>query len=162
MAGKEDFAKFVGRATVLQYAKTVTGDGPTPQETDWKAAGAIRSKGFDFSPNTVTSEADDAGGFPESLVTNSDFSISVEGESRKKDKTDEYGINALIDLYVKAINERKQPTIWVRLKYGAVTFVGFMTITALSSEAATNDLVTFSAEFKVADSESVTITTTGA
>ncbi|HHT7764496.1 phage tail protein [Pasteurella multocida] len=159
MSNPKDFAKFVGRSAVLEYATTATGSGPAPQESDWKPGGAIRSKSFDLSPNTVTSEADDAGGFPESLVTNSDLSISVEGEFRKKDKEDEIGINALIKLYVNAVKARTQPTVWVRLQFGSVKLVGNMVITALSSEAPTNDLVTFSAEFKVADASSVAITT---
>lgn len=159
MATKADFAKFVGRSAVLEYALKGTGANGEVQESDWGPAGAIRSKSMDFSPNTVTSEADDAGGFPESLVTNSDLSISVEGEFRKKDKENEIGINALIKLYVDAVKKRSQPTIWVRLQFGSVKLVLFATITALSSEAPTNDLVTFSAEFKVADADSVVITT---
>ena len=70
------------------------------------------------------------------------------------------GINALVALYVKAIKERKQPFVWVRLKYGTMTIIGKMIITALSSEAATNDLVTFSIEFKVGDASTLEITTT--
>lgn len=150
-----DTSKMVGRSVVLEYAN----QDAKPQDAEWKAAGAMKTKSWDFSPNTVTSEADDAGGFPESLVTNSDFSISGEGEWRQRDKAGELGINAIVALYVKAIKERKQPFVWVRLKYGTMTIIGKMIITALSSEAATNDLVTFSIEFKVGDASTLEITT---
>lgn len=150
-----DTGLMVGRTVVLEYG---TGD-TKPADADWKAAGAMTTKSWDFSPNTVTSEADDAGGFPESLVTNSDFTISGEGEWRKRDKSDSIGINALVAIYVNAIKNRTQPYVWVRLKYGTLTFVGKMIISALSSESATNDLVTFSVEFKVGDASTLEITT---
>jgi hypothetical protein len=54
-----------------------------------KASGALlagTSKGFDFNPNSVTSDADDGGGYVETIITNSDFTMSFEGEVRKKDK----------------------------------------------------------------------------
>ncbi|XYU81431.1 hypothetical protein ACTG5S_06655 [Pasteurella multocida] len=50
MSNPKDFAKFVGRSAVLEYATTVTGSGPAPQESDWKPGGAIRSKSFDLKP----------------------------------------------------------------------------------------------------------------
>lgn len=153
-----DTQKMVGRTVVLEYATTITGGGTAPQETDWKPAGAMKTKNWDFSPNSVTSDADDAGGFPESLITNSDFKIGGEGEFRKRDKANEIGINALVELYLNAIKAREQPYVWVRLKYGSLTFVGKMIITALSSEAPTNEIVTFSVEFKVGDAETLKIT----
>lgn len=78
----------VGRAVVLEYGTT----NAKPQESEWKVAGAMTTKSWDFSPNSVTSEADDAGGFPETLITNSDFSISGDGEWRKRPKSKELGI----------------------------------------------------------------------
>lgn len=143
----------VGRAVVLEYATTEA----KPQSSEWKAAGAMTTKSWDFSPNTVTSEADDTGGFPESLVTNSDFSISGEGEWRKRPKSTELGIKDVVSLYVNSVKARKQPYLWVRLNYGDMTIIGKMIITALSSEAPTNDLVKFSIELKVGDASTLEI-----
>jgi len=84
--------RLFGGAVVLEVA-----DGCSdvlPQESEWKALAAGTSKGWDFSPNTVTSDADDGGGFVESIITNSDFTMSFEGEVRKKGKLDQY-ISAL-------------------------------------------------------------------
>ncbi|GGD06713.1 hypothetical protein GCM10011513_00410 [Franconibacter daqui] len=46
------------------------------------------------------------------------------------------------------------------MEYGPVTFQGYMVITALSSDGGTNDIVTFSTEFKVGDSSTVQVTDT--
>lgn len=154
-----DTSKMVGRSVVLEYCLVpAAGENTRPVDSDWKPAGAMRTKAFDFKPNTVTSEADDEGGFPETLVTNSEFSLSGEGEFRKKDKTTEIGINALVDLYVKAITARKQPRVWVRLNYGSIVVEGKLVITELSTEAPTNDLVTFSVGFGVGESSTLSIT----
>ncbi|HDL5101416.1 TPA: phage tail protein [Mannheimia haemolytica] len=143
----------VGRVVVLEYGTT----DAKPQESEWKVAGAMTTKSWVFSPNSVTSEADDAGGFPETLITNSDFSISGDGEWRKRPKSKELGIKDLVVLYANAVKNRTQPYIWVRLKYAGLTILGKMVITALSSEAPTNDLVKFSIEFKVGDSSTIEI-----
>ncbi|MCC9584808.1 Ig-like domain-containing protein, partial [Enterobacter hormaechei] len=47
--------------------------------------------------------------------------------------------------------------IWVRMDYGPVEFVGYMNITALSSDGGTNDIVTFSTEFKVGDATTIEV-----
>jgi hypothetical protein len=56
-------------------------------------------KGFDFNPNSVTSDADDGGGYVETIITNSDFTLSFEGEVRKKDKLDQYGVGKFIKYF---------------------------------------------------------------
>lgn len=150
-----DTSKMVGRVVVLEYCANPAGDKPVTAE--WKPAGAMTTKSWDFSPNTVTSEADDTAGFQEGLVTNSDFSISGDGEWRKSDRIDEIGINALVALYTHAMMNREQPTVWVRLKYGSMTMVGKMNITGLSSEAPTNEITTFSVEFKLQDAATLEI-----
>lgn len=153
-----DNSKLFGRAIVLEVADGCADTVPT--EAQWKALAAGTSKGFDFSPNTVTSDADDTKGYVENIVTNSDFTISFEGEVRKNDKLDQYGIGNFIKYYNSEIKAARQPTLWVRMEYGPVTFEGYMVITALSSDGGTNDIVTFTTEFKVADADTVNVTDT--
>jgi shikimate dehydrogenase len=43
------------------------------------------------------------------------------------------------------------------MDYGPVEFVGYMNITALSSDGGTNDIVTFSTEFKVGDASTIEV-----
>lgn len=148
--------KLFGGTVVLEVA-----DGcpdKKPSEIEWKSLMAGTSKGLDYSPNTVTSDADDQGGFVEAIVTNVDMSLSFEGEVRTNDALDEYGFFKLERYFTKEIANKRQPAIWVRLMYGENTFVGYMNITSLSWSGGTNDLVTASLEFKVASSKSVKIT----
>lgn len=150
-----DNTKLFGRAIVLEVA-----DGcadTLPQESEWKALAAGTSKGFDFSPNSVTSDADDTKGYVENIVTNADFTISFEGEVRRNDKLDQYGVFRLIKYFNTEIQAAGQPTIWVRMEFGAITFIGYMLINALSSDGGTNDIITFSTEFKVAAADTIQV-----
>lgn len=147
--------RLFGGAIVLEVA-----DGcpdVKPLEDEWKALAAGTSKGFDFNPNAVSSDADDGGGYVESIITNSDFTISFEGEVRKKDKLDQYGIGKFIVNFSVELKARRQPGIWVRMPYGPVTFIGYMVPTGLSSDGGTNDIVTFSTEFKVGDASTIEV-----
>ncbi|ARJ40979.1 DNA breaking-rejoining protein [Pantoea alhagi] len=147
--------RLFGGAVVLEVA-----DGcpdVVPLESEWKALAAGTSKGFDFSPNTVTSDADDGGGYVESIITNADFTISFEGEVRKRDKLDQHGIGRFIKYFAGELSARRQLGIWVRMEYGPVTFRGYMNVTALSSDGGTNDIVSFSTEFKVGDSSTIQV-----
>lgn len=147
--------KLFGRAIVLEVA-----DGcadTVPLEAEWKALAAGTSKSFDFSPNSVTSDADDTQGFVENIVTNADFTLSFEGEVRKQDKLDQYGVGKFIKYFTDEIKAARQPSLWVRMSFGPVTFIGYMIINALSSDGGTNDIVTFSTEFKVADASTVQV-----
>lgn len=147
--------RLFGGAVVLEVA-----DGcpdVKPEESEWKSLAAGTSKGFDFNPNTVTSDADDGGGYVETIITNSDFTISFEGEVRKKDKLDQYGVGRFIEYFAGELKAKRQPGIWVRMDYGPVEFVGYMNITALSSDGGTNDIVTFSTEFKVGDASTIEV-----
>lgn len=153
-----DNTKLFGRAIVLEVA-----DGcpdQVPQESEWKALAAGTSKGFDFSPNTVTSDADDTKGYVENIVTNSDFTISFEGEVRRNDKLDQYGVGRLIKYFNTEIQAARQPTLWVRMEFGPITFQGYMLINALSSDGGTNDIITFSTEFKVAAADTIQVVDT--
>jgi hypothetical protein len=148
--------RLFGGAVVLEVA-----DGcpdVKPAEDEWLALAAGTSKGFDFNPNTVTSDADDGGGYVETIVTNSDFTISFEGEVRKKDKLDQYGVGRFIEYFAGELKAKRQPGIWVRMDYGPVEFLGYMNVTALSSDGGTNDIVTFSTEFKVGDASTIEVT----
>jgi len=153
-----DNTKLFGRAIVLEVA-----DGcadAVPQESEWKALAAGTSKGFDFSPNSVTSDADDTKGYVENIVTNADFTISFEGEVRRNDKLDQYGVGRLIKYFNTEIQAARQPTLWVRMEFGPVTFIGYMLINALSSDGGTNDIITFSTEFKVAAADTIQVVDT--
>lgn len=147
--------RLFGGAVVLEVADGCS--DTLPQESEWKALAAGTSKGWDFSPNTVTSDADDGGGYVESIITNADFTISFEGEVRKNDKLDQYGIGRFIKYFANELKARRQPGIWVRMEYGPVTFTGYMVVTALSSDGGTNDIVTFSTEFKVGDASTIDV-----
>lgn len=150
--------RLFGGAVVLE----VTDGCPDakPAEFDWKSLAAGTSKGFDFNPNTVTSDADDGAGFVETIITNSDFTLSFEGEVRKKDKLDQYGIGKFIKYFATELAAKRQPGLWVRMVYGPVEFIGYMNITALSSDGGTNDIVTFSTEFKVGDASTIEVNLT--
>ncbi|CAM7367051.1 BIG2 domain-containing protein [Phytobacter diazotrophicus] len=147
--------RLFGGAVVLEVA-----DGcpdVKPLESEWKSLAAGTSKGFDFNPNSVTSDADDGGGYVETIITNSDFTLKFEGEVRKKDKLDQYGVGRFITNFASALKTKGQPGIWVRMDYGPVEFVGYMNVTALSSDGGTNDIVTFSTEFKVGDASTIEV-----
>ncbi|ELY7489167.1 Ig-like domain-containing protein [Siccibacter turicensis] len=150
-----DNTKLFGRAIVLEVA-----DGcadTMPLESEWMSLAAGTSKGFDFSPNSVTSDADDTKGYVENIVTNADFTISFEGEVRRNDKLDQYGVGRLIKYFNTEIQAARQPTLWVRMEFGPVTFIGYMLINALSSDGGTNDIITFSTEFKVAAADTIQV-----
>ncbi|HGH3375155.1 TPA: hypothetical protein ACJIK4_004736 [Kluyvera cryocrescens] len=152
--------RLFGGAIVLEVA-----DGcpdVKPLESEWLALAAGTSKGFDFNPNSVTSDADDGGGYVETIITNSDFTISFEGEVRKKDKLDQYGIGKFITYFAAQLKAKKQPGIWVRMDYGPVELIGYMNVTALSSDGGTNDIVTFSTDFKVGDATTIEVNETDA
>lgn len=152
---QNDNGTLVGR-----YARLYLANGcadTEPLEDDWKLLGPMTSKGVDFSPNTVTSDADDTGGFVVSLVTNSDLTISGEGEVRHSDKADEYGIHHLISMYVTEQKAMRQPTLWVRLVTGSTVITMYGVLTALSWDAGTSDIITFSVEFHPADSGTVDV-----
>ncbi|MGB8664408.1 MAG: Ig-like domain-containing protein [Serratia inhibens] len=155
MEGCNDSGLLVGKNVVLEVA---LGCADTmPAEEDWKALAAGTSKSADLSPNTVTSDADDGGAWVANATTNADATISFEGEVRTKDSLDQFGFGRYFKYFVDEMNALRQPTIWVRIIIGPIEFTGYMVITALSTDGGTNDIVTFSTEFKVADSKSVVV-----
>ncbi len=150
-----DNSKLFGRAVVLEVALGCP--DVIPLESARLPLMAGTSKGFDFSPNTVTSDADDTKGYVENIVTNSDFTISFEGEVRKRDKLDQFGVGNFVKYYNDEVKAGRQPTIWVFMDYGPVSFIGYMVISALSSDGGSNDIVTLTTEFKVADSDTIDV-----
>lgn len=153
-----DNTKLFGRAIVLEIA-----DGcadTMPQESEWMSLAAGTTKSFDLSPNSVSSDADDTKGYVENIVTNADLTISFEGEVRRNDRLDQYGVYRLIKYFNTEIQAARQPTVWIRMEFGAVTFIGYMLINALSSDGGSNDIVTFSTEFKVADASTIQVVDT--
>lgn len=101
-----------------RYIRAYDGCADTvPALSEWKRLGAMTTKGFDYSMNTVNSEADDTKGLVENLVNNMDFTISGEGEFRKQDKTTEIGAIAISKYIFDEVQAGRQPTIWVRFDF---------------------------------------------
>lgn len=152
-----DTGKLIGKVAVLRMA---FGCADTlPALSDWKRLGALTTKGFDFSPNSVTSEADDAKGLVENLVTNMDFTISGEGEFRRKDKTTEIGALNISKYIFDEVQAGRQPSIWVRFDFvgedSGTYIMGYFNTTSWSGDFGTSDISTFSGEWKVADADTV-------
>lgn len=145
--------KLFGGAVVLDLA--LGNPATPPQESEWVRFMPGTSKTLDLSPNSVTSDADDQGGFSETIVTNMDLTISFEGEVRSKDADGELGFHRTLNFIINSIAEKKQPALWARFNMIGSTLTGYMVITAYSSDGGTNDLYTCSAEFKVAAGKTV-------
>ena len=107
-----DFGKLIGKVAVLRMALGCP--DTVPALSEWKRLGAMTTKGFDYSMNTVTSEADDSKGLVENLVNNMDFTISGDGEFRKKDKGSEFGAIRMAKYIFDEVQAGRQPTVWVR------------------------------------------------
>lgn len=152
-----DTGKLIGKVAVLRAAFGCA--DALPALSDWKRLGALTTKGFDFSPNTVTSEADDTKGIVESLVTNMDFTISGEGEFRKKDKTTEIGAIHISKYIFDEVQAGGQPTLWLRFDFvgedSGTYIMGYFNTTSWSGDFGGTDISTFSGEWKVADSDTV-------
>ncbi|MDF3573222.1 Ig-like domain-containing protein [Enterobacter cloacae] len=109
--------------------------------------------------NTINSEADDAKGLVENLVNNMDLTISGEGEFRKSDKDNEIGAWRLSKYIFDEVQAGRQPNLWVRFGFAgenAGTYIqGYMNTTPWSGAFGTNDISTFSGEWKVSDADTV-------
>ncbi|WP_416329037.1 immunoglobulin domain-containing protein [Raoultella planticola] len=158
-----DTGKLIGKSAVLRMAMGCA--DTVPALSEWKRLGALTTKGFDYSMNTVTSGADDTKGLVENLVNNMDFTISGEGEFRKKDKTTEVGAIALSKYIFDEVQAGRQPTVWVRFDFAgedAGTYImGYFTTTSWSGDFGTSDISTFSGEWKVADADTVVFEVAG-
>lgn len=128
-----------------------------PDAEDFKFFGTTTSRGTDFSPSTVTSDADNGSGYVETLVTTADLTISVDYEVNLADGSDEIGFHSLVAYFNKELQARRQPSIWVRRNVGATVITAYMNITSLSESGGTNDLITGSMEFKPAKGSTVDV-----
>ncbi|EKN3612601.1 DNA breaking-rejoining protein, partial [Yersinia enterocolitica] len=112
---QNDYGKLVGRVAVLRMAfgcpETV------PEVADWQRMGALTTKGLDYSMNTISSDADDAKGLVENLVTNMDLTISGEGEWRKRAKSTEVGPVKMSKYIFDEVQAGRQPGLWVRFDF---------------------------------------------
>lgn len=152
-----DTGKLIGKVAVLRMAMGCA--DTVPALSEWKRLGALTTKGFDYSMNTVTSEADDTKGLVENLVNNMDFTISGEGEFRKQDKTTEIGAITISKYIFDEVQAGRQPSIWVRFDFtgeDAGTYIqGYFNTTSWSGDFGTSDISTFSGEWKVYDADTV-------
>ncbi|CAH6075155.1 MAG: DNA breaking-rejoining protein [Citrobacter koseri] len=152
-----DFGKLIGKVTVLRMAFGCP--DAVPALSEWKRLGAMTTKGIDYSMNTINSEADDAKGLVENLVNNMDLTISGEGEFRKSDKDNEIGAWRLSKYIFDEVQAGRQPNLWVRFDFAgenAGTYIqGYMNTTSWSGDFGTNDISTFSGEWKVYDADTV-------
>ena len=155
MAICNDSGIITGRAALLFLADGCA-DVP-PAEDQWKYFAPMTSKGFDLSPSTTTSEADDGTGFVATLVTTSDLTISGDFEVRERDRHDDYGFHNLMNMYVTEMKARRQPSLWVRQVIGATVITAYCNVTALSGDGGTNDIFTGSVEFKPYDGSTVDV-----
>jgi hypothetical protein len=152
-----DFGKLIGKVAVLRMAFGCP--DAVPALSEWKRLGAMTTKGIDYSMNTINSEADDAKGLVENLVNNMDLTISGEGEFRKSDKDNEIGAWRLSKYIFDEVQAGRQPNLWVRFDFAgenAGTYIqGYMNTTSWSGDFGTNDISTFSGEWKVYDADTV-------
>ncbi|EEY5789818.1 hypothetical protein ERU29_15240 [Escherichia coli] len=152
-----DFGKLIGKVAVLRMAFGCP--DAVPALSEWKRLGAMTTKGFDYSMNTVSSEADDSKGLVENLVNNMDFTISGDGEFRKNDKSVEIGAIHMSKYIFDEVQAGRQPTVWVRFDFAgedAGTYImGYFNTTSWSGDFGTSDISTFSGEWKVYDADTV-------
>ncbi|MDT7051911.1 Ig-like domain-containing protein [Providencia stuartii] len=148
--------KLIGRNAVIRIAPGCPDQ--VPAQSAFKRIGAITTKSFDLSPNSITSEADDTKGLIENIVTNMDLSISFDGEYRKRDKDTDFGPLKLLQEIPKEVQMGRQPAYWVQMDFtgeDAVVLQGYFVFTSWSSEFPASEIATYSGELKVSDADSV-------
>ncbi|CDG20002.1 conserved protein of unknown function [Xenorhabdus poinarii G6] len=148
--------KLIGRNAIIRIAQGCP--DAVPDQSAFFRIGALTTKSFDLSPNTLTSEADDSKGLVESIVTSMDLTISFDGEYRKRDKADDFGPLRLLREIPKEVQAGRQPSYWVQMDFtGEDTFVlqGYMVFTSWSSQFGANEVATYSGELKVSDADTV-------
>lgn len=148
--------KLIGRNAVIRIAPGCPDQ--VPAQSTFKRIGAITTKSFDLSPNSITSEADDTKGLIENIVTNMDLSISFDGEYRKRDKDTDFGPLKLLQEIPKEVQMGRQPAYWVQMDFtgeDAVVLQGYFVFTSWSSEFPASEIATYSGELKVSDADSI-------
>lgn len=148
--------KLIGRNAIIRIAHGCPDQ--VPDQSAFKRIGAITTKSFDLSPNSITSEADDTKGLIENIVTNMDLSISFDGEYRKRDKDTDFGPLKLLREIPQEVQMGRQPAYWVQMDFtGEDAFViqGYFVFTSWSSEFPASEIATYSGELKVSDADSI-------
>ncbi|EOG5603938.1 Ig-like domain-containing protein [Providencia stuartii] len=148
--------KLIGRNAVIRIAPGC--HDQVPAQSAFKRIGAITTKSFDLSPNSITSEADDTKGLIENIVTNMELSISFDGEYRKRDKDTDFGPLKLLQEIPKEVQMGRQPAYWVQMDFtgeDAVVLQGYFVFTSWSSEFPASEIATYSGELKVSDADSI-------
>lgn len=148
--------KLIGRNAVIRIAPGCPDQ--VPAQSAFKRIGAITTKSFDLSPNSITSEADDTKGLIENIVTNMDLSISFDGEYRKRDKDTDFGPLKLLQEIPKEVQMGRQPAYWVQMDFtgeDAVVLQGYFVFTSWSSEFPASEIATYSGGLKVSDADSI-------
>nr|WP_323867686.1 DUF6246 family protein [Xenorhabdus sp. ZM] len=148
--------KLIGRDAVIRIAHGCP--DTVPDQSAFFRIGALTTKSFDLSPNTLTSEEDDSKGLVESVVTSMDLTISFDGEYRKRDKNEDFGPLRLLKEIPKEVQAGRQPSYWVQMDFtGEDAFVlqGYMVFTSWSSQFGANEIATYSGELKVSDADTV-------
>ncbi|WP_086114308.1 Ig-like domain-containing protein, partial [Xenorhabdus beddingii] len=148
--------KLIGRNAIIRIAHGCP--DAVPDQSAFFRIGALTTKSFDLSPNTLTSEADDSKGLVESVVTSMDLTISFDGEYRKRDKNEDFGPLRLLKEIPKEVQAGRQPSYWVQMDFtGEDAFVlqGYMVFTSWSSQFGANEIATYSGELKVSDADTV-------
>ena len=151
-----DTGKLIGKVAVLRMAFGCADTRPLPVE--YKRLGALTTKSFDYSLNSITSETDDTKSLIENLVSNMDLTISGDGEYRRKDKASEIGAIRMAKYILDEMQAGRQPTIWVRFDFvgeNSGTYIeGYFVTTSWNGDFG-NEVSTFSGEWKVADADTV-------
>ncbi|MDE9467389.1 DNA breaking-rejoining protein, partial [Xenorhabdus bovienii] len=127
--------KLIGRNAIIRIAHGCP--DAVPDQSAFFRIGALTTKSFDLSPNTLTSEADDSKGLVESVVTSMNLTISFDGEYRKRDKKDDFGPLRLLQEIPREVQAGRQPSYWVQMDFtGENAFVlqGYMVFTSWSSK----------------------------
>lgn len=148
--------KLIGRNAIIRIAHGCP--DAAPEQSVFFRIGALTTKSFDLSPNTLTSEADDSKGLVESVVTSMNLTISFDGEYRKRDKKDDFGPLRLLQEIPREVQAGRQPSYWVQMDFtGENAFVlqGYMVFTSWSSKFGANEVATYSGELKISDADTV-------
>ncbi|MDC9591363.1 Ig-like domain-containing protein [Xenorhabdus sp. XENO-10] len=148
--------KLIGRNAIIRIAQGCP--DAAPDQSAFFRIGALTTKSFDLSPNTLTSEADDSKGLVESVVTSMDLTISFDGEYRKRDKNEDFGPLRLLKEIPKEVQAGRQPAYWVQMDFtgeDVLVLQAYMVFTSWSSQFGSSEFATYSGELKVSDADTV-------
>ena len=151
--------KEIGRLTGNNVTlMLVLGCGSRPSEADWRIAGLATGKTMDTNPNTTNSAADSLTGVVETIVTTADPTVSLDGEIDRASDADVLGFQELLIYFNDCLAAKRQPGVWVRWIAGGVQMEYQGVITGLSESGSRDDIATYSAEFKVMDATTFSVT----